>query len=497
MKAGARAYEAWLTAAAWAGARLAWPPPGHNTHTLMYPLVEAGGGYNTLEPFHSLYLPVVTAARKAWQFAGAPPPALPAIQAVSLAAGAANIVLLYRVVKRATGNADAALGAALILAVSANLWSWGLMTTSYTLSTACLLALADRLLMRERLDARDAAWVGLWAGLAAGLDTAAGVAAFVAAYELHRRRSPAAKPARVWAAFALAFLAPLALGLACLLARLSAAGWPFEPTLGGLRASLPHDIIPLWSSRDLPGQVAGWAASTAPLDLPLWAAAAVVLWSRRAAKDWAASALWRMGAGLWVLFSLFFFVNDPHNRFVYASMTLMPGMFALGAKRPLMICAAAAVALAGWHWRVPPRYAVDGNLGFVEARFLGERLGREDLLVSLSDPDWVFAYAYGRRSRVLKIVRDADSETRFGAEASAPGAALESKIDEALCAGHQAVFAADALFRSSRRAPEALDAEAKEIFERLSRRYEVLPAWVSGRGQHYFPLRARRCPRTM
>ena len=251
----------------------------------MYPLVEAGGGYNTLEPFHALYLPVVTFARKIWEFSGGAPPALPAIQAVSLAAGAANIILLHRVVKRATGSAEAGLGAALILAASANLWSWSLMTTSYTLSTLCLLALADRLLSRERLDARDAAWAGLWVGLAAGLDTAAGMAALVAANELHRRRAPSARPLRVWSAFVAAAAAPVLLGLALLAARLSAAGWPFPPTLAGFIGSLPHDIIPLWKSHDLIAQLHGWAASTAPLDLPLWAAAGVVLWSRREAKS--------------------------------------------------------------------------------------------------------------------------------------------------------------------------------------------------------------------
>jgi len=463
----------------------------------MYPLVEAAGGYNTLEPFHSLYMPIITAARRLWELGGGLPPALPALQAVSLAAGAANVLLLHRVVRRATGSADAALGAALILAASANLWSWSLMTTSYTLSTACLLAAADRLLSHERLDARDAAWTGLWLGLAAGFDTAAGAAALAAGWELRRRRAATAGSAAA-AAFAGAFAAPVLAALAVLAWRLRAAGWPFEPTLAGLLGSLPRDIVPLWRSWDLAGQIRGWAASTAPLDLPLWAAAAVVLWSRRAAGSWSEKALWRLGAAIWALISVFFFLNDPHNRFVYAGALLLPGLFALAALRagrPLALCAAAAASLGLWHALVPPFYAVSDNLGFAEARFLRERLGREDLIVALSEPDWVFSYAFGERARVVALGLAEAAPPPFGAETSAPGELLERRLDGVLCAGRQAVFAADALFRSTLRKPEALDAQAKEIFASLSRRYIVEPAWISPRGQRYFPLRPRRCPR--
>lgn len=491
------ALEAVAAAAAWTGARLAFPPPGHNTHTVMYPLVEAAGSYNTLEPFHSLYMPVVTATRRLWELCGAPAPALPALQAVSLVAGAANIVLLHRLVRRATGSADAALGAGVILAVSANLWSWSLMTTSYTLATACLLAAADRLLSRERLDARDAAWTGLWIGLAAGFDTAAGAALLAAGVELHRRRAASSRPAAVWAAFAVGVAAPVLAGLVHLVLRLRGLDWPFEPTWSGLIASLPHDIVPLWRSLDLGGQIRAWADSTAPLDVPLWAAAAVALWAGRAAQTWSERALWRFGAGVWVLLSAFFFINDPHNRFVYAGALFFPGLFALAghrARRPLTLCVGAAAILTAWHALAPPFYAVPDNIAFSEASYLRERLGREDVLVALSDPDWLFAYAFGARARVIKIARDGDGESRFGSEPVAPGAELEGLLDAPLCAGRKAVFAADALFRTTRRPPEALEAEAREVFARLSRRFIVEPAWVSPRGQHYFPLRPRRCP---
>ena len=280
--------------------------------------------------------------------------------------------------------------------------------------------------------------------------------------------------------------------------RLSAMGWPFPPTLTGLIESLPDDIVPLWQSRNFWGQVHGWAASTAPLDIPLWAALALVLGSGAAAKSWSEKALWRLGAALWALVSIFFFINDPHNRFIYASAVLLPGLFALAAlrlKRPLALAAAAAASLAVWHVLIPPQYATDDILGLAEARFLSDRLGPQDILVALSDPDWVFSYAFGRHARVLKIARSGDGPQRFGAEAAMPGTDLERRLDEVVCGGNRALFAADALFRSSGRDSTELDAEARKIFDRFSRRYIVAPAWVSPRGQHYFPLLARNCPR--
>ena len=496
LKKRSGAVEASLVAAAWAAARLVWPPSGYNTHAIMYPVVEAAGGYNTLEPFHSLYPPLVALTRQCWErgrFAG---PALPALQAVSLIAGAANLVLLHRAARRATGSLDAALGAALIGAVSANLWAWSLMTTSYTLATACLLAAAGRLLDRERLDPQDAAWTGLWVGLAAGFDAAAACAALPAAYELARRRAPHARTAIQWAAFGGAFAAPAAIGLAVLARRLARMGWPFPPTPTGFIESLPGDIVPLWQSWDLTGQIRAWAVSQAPLDLPLWAAAAGILAAGAAAKNWSERALWRQGAAIWSLTSLFFFLNDPHNRFVYSGGLLLPAMFAAWAARrgrPLAWSAAAALVLGVWHAVVPPQYFADHEIaGFAEARFLGGSLRAGDLLVALAEPDWTFSYAFARRARVVRVGRPGEEADRFGMEA-ASGDELERKIDAVLCAGGQAVFAADAQFRPSQLEPAALDEEARVLFRRFSLRYRVVPAWISPGGQRYFPLRPRRC----
>ena len=201
---------------------------------------------------------------------------------------------------------------------------------------------------------------------------------------------------------------------------------------------------------------------------------------------------------MWALICLFFFINDPHNRFIYASTLLLPALFAIAARktrRPLLLCACAAACLALWHAFDPPDYAPKGTPGFAESRFLADRIGRDDALVALSDPDWVFSYAWNGRSRVLKIARPRDERAHFGEELIHTLPELEGKLDQIVCSGHKALFAADSLFRSTLLDAETLDAEAERIFRALQRRYSVGDALISADGQRYFPLRcAHKAP---
>lgn len=489
MTARTRTALPWLVALAWAGARLALPPSGHNTHTIMYPLVEAAGGYNTLEPFHPLYLPVVALVRWLWEAAGMRGPALPALQWVSLLAGMANILLLHRVVLRAGGKEAAAFGAAGLLALTQNLWAWGSQTTSYTLSTACVLAVVLRLLSREKLTASDALAAGLWSGAAAGFDTAAGLVALPALYEVWKRGGRGAR-----AAFGYGLAAVLAGAYVVFVHRLWLLGWPFPPTLGGLVSSLPKDIVPLWKSGDLLGQLKSFWRSDAPADWP-WFVAPLVIgasWRALRGRAWGERALWRVAAGLWAGVTVFFFLNDPNNRFVYAGALLLPAAFVLAVPRHWP---AAAVLAFAYNLFVPPAYAPDGNPALAEADYLSSRLGAGDRLVALSDPDWLLAYGLKGRVPVLKLSRPVDADAYFDHLVAAEGS-VELFIDATVCAGGTAVFAADALFRSTRVDPAALDADARRLVARWSKRYAPGPAWVSPQGQHYMPLAARpgACP---
>ena len=485
MTARTRTALPWFLASAWAGARLALPPGGHNTHTIMYPLVEAAGSYNTLEPFHPLYMPVVTAVRWLWEAGGMSGPALPALAAVSLLAGMANIVLLYRVVLRAGGKDAAAFGAAGLLALTQNLWAWGSQTTSYTLSTACVLIVVERLLSREKLDARDALWAGIGTGLAASFDTAAGLVALPALYELERRGGKGAL-----AAYAAAAALVLAGAYAVFFHRLFVLDWPFPPDLAGLLASLPHDIVPLWKSGDLLGQVRAFWRSDAPADLPWFVAPVVLAASWRALKKraWNERALWRLAAGLWLAVTGFFFLNDPLNRFVYAGALFIPAVLALAWTRHWP---GAAVLLFCFTLYRPPDYAPASNPTMREADYLADRLGAGDLLVALSEPDWLLSYALAGRVPVVKLSHGEASESHFGFRPLTPEAA-EREMDLVVKRGGKVVFAPDAFYRPN--GHDELEAVARRLVERWSRRYAPQPAWVSPQDQHYMPLAARVRP---
>ncbi len=440
-------------AAGWAAVRLAFPPPGHNTHTLMYPLVEYAGAYNTLEPFHPLYHPVVAVVRRLWELVGMTGPALPALQAVSLLAGMANIVLMHRVVKRASDREDAALAAAAIMACTANLWSWSLQTTSYTLSTACVLATVLAAMNDDSLRA------GLWAGLAAGFDSASALAAVPALVMLKRRS---------W--FLLGFAAPLIAGYALLVERLASMGWPFPPTVSGFFGSLPKDIVPLWKSLDVVRQLKAWWTSRAPADWPILTMPFLLAWSWKKEKK-----LWPFAAWLWLLVTAFFFVNDPDNRFKYLAALLAPALLAMTVPRKAL--AFVFVLLAAKAAFDPPDYVPELNAGLDEAAYLAARLGPKDRIIALSDPDWSVMYGLAGRVPVLE----------------APPS--EKELDAVLCGGGKAVLAADALFRSSRHSPAELEKRAQALWKSLNARYSVEPAWVSPAGQHYQPLKAKRpCP---
>lgn len=478
----ARAAAPWLIAVAWAAVRLAFPPPGHNTHTIMYPLVEAAGSYNTLEPFHPLYVPVVALVRRAWEAAGGTGPALPALQLLSLLAGMANLVLIHRLALRLTGKEGAAAGAAVLAATGQNLWAWSLQTTSYTLATAFALAASERALVGGRPSLRGALWSGACAGLAASFDTAAGLIAAPLLWEARHSRREAA-------AFLGALAAVLLGSYAALFWRLSGLGWPFPPTLQGLLSSLPRDIVPLWRSGDLPGQLRALLRSDAPLDLFFLAAPLLVGLYPRTLDPRPR----RFAAAFFSAVLAFFFANDPGNRFLYAGALFMPLLAVLARPKAWPALAAASLLFNAVH---PPRYAARGNPSFDEADFLAARLGPRDLLVALSDPDWLLAYGLRGRVPVLKLARPGDASARFGQAVAPAGAPAERLMDETLCRGGRVLFAPDALYRSSLLDAASLQKDAQALVARWSQRYAPGPALVSPQGQHYMPLSPRpgACP---
>lgn len=490
----------WIAPALFVAVRLIWHPTAHNTHTLMYPIVEAAGAYNTLEPFHPLYPLLIGLVRRVWEATGASGPALPALLLLSLLAGCVHLALIHRLVRRVGANSELALGAALIAAASANLWSWSLQSCAYNFSTAALLGTACVLVERETLGLREAAWAGLLVGIAGGFDSAAGLAGLLVVVEVLRRGKKGGSRVAALGVLAAAAAVPVAIGYAGLIWRFSVHGWPFHPSLRGLLDSLPSDIVPLWFSRDLPAQMESYWNSDAPSDWPRLVPVLILAASYRTAcaAGWRGAALWRFGAGLWALIGLFYFACDPLNRFLYAGGALLPALLALALTRrsPAWAwCAMAAILLVVRSVLSPPDYAPPLNLGLAEAPFLTARLGSKDTILALSEPDWSLSYALAGRVPIIALSQENEAKRGdgYGERRALYGEPLARELDANLCSGGRVLFAADKLFRDSSMNERRIDAEAVLVFGKLKERFLIDPAWVSPNGQHYFPLRARRC----
>ena len=125
---------------------------------------------------------------------------------------------------------------------------------------------------------------------------------------------------------------------------------PHSPS--ALFAGLPSDIVSFATSRSVAAQCRDWLASTAPSDAPWLFFAALFAWALDAAARPRRSGLVRR-------ISAFFFLGDPHNRFVYAASLLFPVVVCALAERRRWVmpaCAAIWVALLAQKPRAAPDY---------------------------------------------------------------------------------------------------------------------------------------------
>ena len=121
------------------------------------------------------------------------------------------------------------------------------------------------------------------------------------------------------------------------------------------------------------------------------------------------------------------------------------------------------------------------------------------MILALSEPDWSLSYGLAKRVPIIALSTVTEPETGpgYGERREPYGAALERELEDRICAGGQVIFAADKMFRSRDAGAKAVDALAVSIFDRLKKRVIIESAWISPRGQHYFPLSSRRCPRAI
>lgn len=444
--------------------RWLWRPELVNTHAIMYALVAESPGSNTLELFHPLWVPalkLLAASRRALGFEGN---ALMLFELFCLAGAVAHLFLLHRLALKTLKDETLAFAAALVATASINLWAWSTQTMPYTWATAAILAVFCELVEPGEWTRRRSARMGLLTGVAMGLDTAAVALIPAAAVEWWTRKGQRRKFVPIFS-----YALTLAITVVACYAPYLAIGRELPRGFGEMLANLPPDIRTLYATKSVAAQFKVWAASTAPKDYPWFALAALwyYAWLRRRSEDGplVRSSLVFAGGVL-----VFFLVNDPHNRFLYAAGLTTPVLAAWAVRRrkkPELWLLGLWAALIAKNAAFPADYLPKENLGFSEARFVRASLGANDLLASFSEPDWLFMYAL---EAAVPVVR------------AGPG--LNEAARRTLCAGGKVWLASDSLFRD----PSVKPGDDKRLLDSLRGTLRLGEAVVSPSDQHYYPL---------
>lgn len=461
----------------------------------MYAVVAENGGHKALEAFHPLYVPLLKAVHALAATLGSAGPSLHAYQALSLAATAVHLRLVYAIANQVCKDRTTAAFAALAATASLGLWAWSLQVMPYTLATACTLACILLALKTDAWTSSRTAALGALSGLAFGFHAACLVLIPLFLFEI----ALAARGFQPGLKACLAYLCGWAGVVAAAYGTFFAAGG-VAPT-GGLEfmTRIHPNLATITLSRSVFEQARIWRESTYPVDAPFVVLAALhgwALWSIRRTPDGggARARLVRLACGLFAGISLFLFLNDAENAFRYAAGILSPVLLTvlLGSRRqPLAWAAALCAVLLTCNALAPARYLPQTNPGFDEARFVSARLKQGDILVTLTEPDWYFSYAFANRATVLRPAWPGQGPGRFAARVVPLGPDMNLPIGAALCSGKSVLLASSALFRDSGIPAKTVDTYAAALAESLGKDFQLRYPLISPGRQYYYPLRFR------
>mgnify|MGYP001585924749 FL=1 len=424
------------------------------------------GYWGTSEWVHPIFVPLLGAYRFLLGLLGYSGGMLLPLEGLNLAAGGLTLALVFRAAERAGGNSWTAAAGTLMLAFSRGFWSGTLRPDPYALGAAAsvltFLLLAGSF---RPANGRRFALAGLAAGLTTGLHTSGLSLAPLAAWAAFR-----AKNRRALGRFAAAMGLTVVLCYAAFLAYNGIGPDYFR------RSSFPEVFsnieqeagTSLYTSRDPLKQVLDYHGSLHFLGAAPFLVLGVVLgawaWFKKdpvrlasEAGRPAVLALLNFGA-----YSLFFLINNTHNKFIYAAWVPLPiflSAAAAGGGR------AAGLVLAG----TAGAFAVFGaarGLGsgpaddpiYAETRHWDSILGNGDFLIlpGCPPPEAV----YGRPANLLPIA-ELSQAGRACLLPSTPLPVLPGRIREALGRGAKVYFpgeegdSRDPAARAARRALQA------------------------------------------
>lgn len=492
--------SSWLIALAYGAAHLAFPPRAHNSHAVMYALIEEARAHNTLEWFHALYSPTLTVVKAVYHILGFQGPALFSLQLLSLFAALWHLWLIHRIALHAAKNQKVAAGAALLATASINLWAWSMQTTAYTLATAFMLCALLVMIKTPRYSKRKGALLGILTAIAAGYDIACLLLAPVVLVDIFMSAADGTEKKKASLAYLSALTLSLALCHVPLLMKLNALAYAFPASLPQFLERLPSDIIPLSQSKSLWSQLRGLNESTAPVDLPYWLLAvffSVSAWRAYRNKNLEENKkrLIRSGALLFFSLFVFFLFCDPHNRFLYTCGLLFPVLAALpaaSARRPLSIIFLLWATLVARNFLFPADYLPENNAGFTESKFLQTKINKQDLLVSISQPDWLLSYAVLGKIPVAQILWPEDANTSFGHILVTAGLPLNELMRSRLCAGGNVFMGTGDLFTNPAIPKSRMDNYVNLISETMQKDFFIGEPLASPQNMKYYPVTLRR-----
>ncbi|MBI5881567.1 MAG: tetratricopeptide repeat protein [Elusimicrobia bacterium] len=375
--------------AAWLGLSFTQLPYGY--HDVHYLTSLEWGCWGPSEWVHALFVPLLALYRAVLGMFGFHGKMFLAVELLNGAAGGLTLVLMFAAVERWRGRSLPAAAGALLLGFSTRFWEATLRPDPYALaglcSAAALIALAS--VEENHLGSGAAtrfALAGLAAGLAAGFHASALSLVPVAVVAAWRGRTGLRPPA--W------FLGTMALVL-CLCYGVFVAYHGVTPayfsSMGAAELFSKVEQIPgtsLFTSRD-PLKQAGdywhslWLAGGSTL-LPVAGLLLLLMVAVPAAgppRQSKSLPAWVAAANL-ASYSIFFFINNSQNGFVYGGLLGMPlllASWARGTRAPVFVAAALVAAGLGSRTELAAGPSRDPMLS--ETRFLDGLLKPGDAVV--------------------------------------------------------------------------------------------------------------------
>lgn len=485
-----------LIPAIFAALRLSFPPRSFDGYWINYALSAEAHFFVAHELFHPLYvliLGVFAAARHLLGFDGN---SISAIQRLNVFGAMLCLGLVHEIVHEMTADRKLSVLAAALAAASKPLWLFSMQHDATTLSMAAILGCVYATIRCPASSLRSAVFLGAFCGAAAGLNTAALILVPVLSVEVYLAHSLRGRMSRLLAFF-FAFGAVLSAIYLLIFWKIKVfAG--LEP-LAAIDALLSSErtIVTILQSVSVTQQWNDFVTADITRDYPIsfilvFHGMLLRLLLSPLGCNHRHRRLIRIGVLYFVCALLFFLACDPVNWFSHVYGILIPILFALIAGRIPVVISLMLVAgvLAARSEFDEARFLPDVNPGVSEARFIEESLTRQDLLVSISQPDWLFACLMMDKVPIVKIRWSEKSRDYFGVRSAVVGEELNWQISRVLKRRGKVILASDRLFRDSGITEQQMKEHIDVLLGSFARNFVIGAPLISPSGSHYYPINA-------